>query len=59
MLGEQTARKRADADRKDEGALVDGDGAAARLGRGDVGEHDLAGGDDQPGAGAGDEAGQR
>ncbi|MCX6020475.1 MAG: hypothetical protein NTZ05_01865, partial [Chloroflexi bacterium] len=57
-LGQQTAGEGAYTRREDENALVDGDHAASSSRRGDVGEDDLPGGDDQARTGAGDEAGQ-
>jgi hypothetical protein len=57
LLGEQAARERPDTDRKEEGALIDGNGAAATVGCAYVGQHHLPGGEDQPGTCTGNEAG--
>jgi len=54
VLGEQAAGERADADREQEGSLVDGDGARPPRRRADIGQYHLPRGEDE--ACAGDEA---
>ena len=59
MFGQQAARIRPHADRKQETALIDGHHPTAPLGRTDVGQHHDADGQHDATAQASDEAGQQ
>ena len=57
VVGEQSARKRTDADGEDERSVIDRHRAPTAFRRGDVRQHDLARGQDETGTGTRHEAG--